>query len=118
MKKLALLLAASAALTALTACGEDNSAATPTVVAAPTDALASMMMQMHGLAAVETPRGDPVSAAVVVDGQPVGAVMLRVPTEAMEAERHVRDALARTALLGVLLAGGGVEGGPRDVRPR
>lgn len=74
------------------------------VVAAPTDALASMMMQMHGLAAVDTPRGDPVSAAVVVDGQPVGAVMLRFPTEAMEAERHVRDALARTAILGVLIA--------------
>lgn len=74
------------------------------VVAAPTDALASMMMQMHGLAAVDTPRGDPVSAAVVVDGQPVGAVMLRFPTEAMEAERHVRDALARTAILGVLTA--------------
>ena len=76
------------------------------VVAAPTDALASMMMQMHGMAAVDTPRGDPVSAAVVVDGQPVGAVMLRFPTQAMEAERHVRDALARTAILGVLIAAG------------
>ena len=74
------------------------------VVAAPTDALASMMMQMHGLAAVDIPRGDPVSAAVVVDGQPVGAVMLRFPTQAMQAERHVRDALARTAILGVLIA--------------
>lgn len=75
------------------------------VIAAPTDALASMMMQMHGMAAVDTPRGDPVSAAVVVDGQPVGAVMLRFPTQALEAERNVRDALARTALLGVLIAG-------------
>lgn len=75
------------------------------VVAAPTDALASMMMQMHGLASVDTPRGDPVSAAVVVDGQPVGAVMLRFPTQAMAAERHVRDALARTAILGMLIAG-------------
>ena len=75
------------------------------VVAAPTDALAAMMMQMHGMAAIDTPRGDPVSAAVVVNGEPVGAVMLRFPTEAMGAERHVRDALARTALLGVLLAG-------------
>ena len=74
------------------------------VVAAPTDALASMMTQMHGVAAVDTPRGDPVSAAVVVDGEPVGAVMLRFPTQAMEAERHVRDALARTAILGVLIA--------------
>ena len=76
------------------------------VVAAPTDALASMMMQMHGMAAVDTPRGDPVSAAVVVDGRTVGAVMLRFPTQAMEAERHVRDALARTAILGVLIAAG------------
>lgn len=74
------------------------------VVAAPTDALASMMMQMHGIAAVDTPRGNPVSAAVDVDGQHVGAVMLRFPTETMEAERHVRDALARNALLGVALA--------------
>jgi signal transduction histidine kinase len=30
--------------------------------------------------------------------------MLRFPTQTMEAERHVRDALARTALLGVLIA--------------
>ena len=74
------------------------------VVAAPTDALASMMVQMHGMAAVDTPRGEPVSAAVVVDGEPVGAVMLRFPTQAPEAERYVRDALARTALLGVLTA--------------
>ncbi len=76
------------------------------VVAAPTDALASMMMQMHGLASVDTPRGDPISAAVVVDGRNVGAVMLRFPTETMEAERHVRDALARTAILGVLIGAG------------
>ena len=74
------------------------------VVAAPTDALASMMMQMHGMAAVDTPRGDPVSAAVTVDGRDVGAVMLRFPTETMEAEQHVRDALARNGLLGVALA--------------
>lgn len=78
--------------------------ATGKVVAAPTDALARMMMQMHGLAAVDTPRGDPVSAEVVVDGVTVGAVMLRFPTQTMEAERHVRDALAHTALVGVLIA--------------
>ncbi len=74
------------------------------VIAAPTDALATMLVQMHGMAAAETPRGDPVSVAVVVDGRTVGAVMLRFPTEAMEAERHVRDALERTALIGVLIA--------------
>lgn len=74
------------------------------VVAAPTDALASMMMQMHGLAAVDTPRGEPVAADVMVDGIEVGEVRLRFPTEAMEAERHVRDALARSAIVGVLIA--------------
>lgn len=74
------------------------------VVAAPTDQLAGMMAMMHGLAAVDTPRGEPVSAAVTVDGQAVGAVMLRFPTEAMEAQRHVRDALARAALYGGVAA--------------
>ncbi|MDO8390407.1 MAG: ATP-binding protein [Actinomycetota bacterium] len=78
--------------------------ATGQVVAAPTDALARMMVQMHGMAAVDTPRGDPLSEAVIVDGVTVGAVMLRFPTQTMEAEQHVRDALARTALMGVLIA--------------
>lgn len=73
------------------------------VVAAPTDTLASMMMQMHGLASVDTPRGEPMSAAVIVGGESVGSVMLRFPTETMEAEQHVRDALAQTALVGVLI---------------
>lgn len=74
------------------------------VVAAPTDALASMMMQMHGMATIDTPRGNPVSQAVAVDGTNVGAVMLRFPTQSMEAEQHVREALARNGLLGVTLA--------------
>ena len=60
-----------------------------TIIAAPTDELATMMARMHGLAAVDAPRGDPVSEAVVVDGQTVGAVMLRFPTTTMDAERHV-----------------------------
>jgi two-component system sensor histidine kinase BaeS len=75
------------------------------VIAAPTDQLAAMMARMHGLAAVDTPRGDPVSQAVVVDGRTVGAVMLRFPTETMDAERHVRDALSRAAVTGTLIAG-------------
>ncbi len=75
------------------------------VIAAPTDELATMMARMHGLAAVDAPRGEPVSEAVVVDGRAVGAVMLRFPTETMGAERHVRDALARAALTGILVAG-------------
>lgn len=74
------------------------------IVAAPTEELASMMVAMHGLAAIDTPRGDPVSEAVMVDGKAVGAVLLRFPTETLEAERHVRDALARTAITGVLVA--------------
>ena len=74
------------------------------VVAAPTDALAEMMVRMHGLAAVDAPRADPVSEAVEVDGRAVGAVMLRFPVESMAAERHVRDALSRAALTGVLIA--------------
>ena len=78
--------------------------ATGTVVAAPTDVLATMMEQMHGLTAIDTPRGDPVSHAVVVDSASVGAVMLRFPTETLDAERHVRDALARTALTGIVVA--------------
>ena len=76
------------------------------VVAAPADAIVSMMARMHGLDAVDTPRADPVSAAVVVDGRTVGAVMLRFPTQAMDAEVHVSDALARAAIFGVLLAAG------------
>ncbi len=75
------------------------------VIAAPTDELAAMTARMHGLAAVDTPRGDPVSQAVVVDGRAVGAVMLRFPTETMDAERHVRDALSRAAVTGTLIAG-------------
>ena len=77
-----------------------------TIVAAPTDELATMMARMHGLAAVDAPRGDPVSEAVVVDGRTVGAVMLRFPTTTMDAERHVRDALSRAAVTGVLVASG------------
>ncbi len=75
------------------------------VIATPTDELAAMMARMHGVSAVDTPRGEPVSAAVVVEGRAVGAVMLRFPTETMDAERHVRDALSRAALTGTLVAG-------------
>jgi two-component system sensor histidine kinase BaeS len=74
------------------------------VVGAPTDVLASMMMEMHGMTNVDVPRSDAVSAPVAVDGQPVGAVLLAFPVQAMEAERHVRDALARTAIVGVVAA--------------
>lgn len=73
------------------------------VIAAPTDALASMMVQMHGLAMVDTPRGDPVTAEVVVNAVTVGEVQLRFPVGSM-AEEHVREALERSAVLAVLLA--------------
>jgi two-component system, OmpR family, sensor histidine kinase BaeS len=75
------------------------------LIAAPTDELAAMMARMHGLAAVGVQRSDPVSQAVIVDGRTVGTVMLRFPTETMDAERHVRDALSRAALTGTLVAG-------------
>ena len=74
------------------------------VIAAPTDVLAEMMIRMHGLAAVDAPRADPVSQAVDVDGRAVGAVMLRFPVADMGPERHVRDALSRAALKGILIA--------------
>ncbi len=80
--------------------------ATGAVIAAPTDELATMMARMHGLAAVEAPRADPVSAAVILDGRNVGAVMLRFPINTMDAEQHVRDALSRAALAGIAIAVG------------
>jgi two-component system sensor histidine kinase BaeS len=78
------------------------------VIAAPTDELAAMMARMHGLdpiEAVDTPRAEPVSQAVTVNGRAVGAVVLRFPTETQDAERHVRDALSRAALTGILVSG-------------
>jgi len=78
------------------------------VIAAPTDELAAMMARMHGLDpvdAVDAPRAEPVSEAVIVDGRAVGAVVLRFPTETMDAERHVRDALSRAALTGIIVSG-------------
>ena len=44
------------------------------------------------------------SQAVEVDGRAVGAVMLRFPVADMGPERHVRDALSRAALKGILIA--------------
>lgn len=75
------------------------------VLAAPAHQAAEMIARMHGVAIVEVPRGDPVSAPVVVDGRQVGSVELRFPSSHLPTpERQIRDALSRNALLGAALA--------------
>jgi two-component system, OmpR family, sensor histidine kinase BaeS len=75
------------------------------VVAAPAHEAAAMMAEMHGIALVDTPRGDPVTAPVVADGEHVGVVELRFPVSHLPTpERQIRDALSRNALLGAGLA--------------
>lgn len=75
------------------------------LVAAPADEAAEMMADMHGVEILRVPRSDPVAAPVVVDGQRVGTVALRFPASHLPTpERQARDALARTIVLGGLLA--------------
>ena len=74
------------------------------VVAAPTDRLARMMADMHGVAAVDEPRGDPVTAPVVVDGRRVGTVTLTFPLSHDTPAHQLRAALWRTAVAGAALA--------------
>ena len=73
-------------------------------IAAPTDELATMMARMHGVSSVDAPRGDPVSAPVLIDGRAVGAVMLRFPTGTLGPEQHVRARAFWAALSGLLLS--------------
>ena len=74
------------------------------VVGVPTDALGPMHARMHGRAAA-TQGGEPVTAPVVVDGRRVGEVTLTFPAgDLPAAERQVRDALGRTAVVGTILA--------------
>ena len=64
-----------------------------------------MMAIMHGVAMVQVPRGDPVSAPIVTDGHTVGTVELRFPISHLPTpERQIRDALSRNAILGALFA--------------
>jgi two-component system, OmpR family, sensor histidine kinase BaeS len=70
-------------------------------VAAPIEAATRMMASMHGVELVDTPRGEPVSAPVTVDGEQVGTVALRFPSSHLPSPQlQLRDALSRPALLG------------------
>ena len=75
------------------------------LIAAPADEAAEMMTRMHGVEILDASRADPVTEPVVVDGDRVGTVALRFPSSHLPTpERQARDALARTILLGGLLA--------------
>jgi two-component system sensor histidine kinase BaeS len=75
------------------------------LLAAPADEAAEMMASMHGVEIVDVPRGDPVTGAVLVEGERVGAVALRFPSSHLPTpERQARDALARTIVAGGVLA--------------
>jgi two-component system sensor histidine kinase BaeS len=75
------------------------------VIGVPTDAMGAMHARMRGRADVATPDGDAVTGPVVVDGQRVGEVTLTFPAgDLPAAERQVRDALGRTAVVGTILA--------------
>lgn len=74
------------------------------VVAAPTDQLAEMMSAMHGVTTLDQPRGWPVTTAVELDGQPVGAVTLTFPLTHDGPADQLRTALWRTAVVGTILA--------------
>jgi two-component system, OmpR family, sensor histidine kinase BaeS len=73
------------------------------LVAAPTEALAAMAADMHGVQAVDERRGHPVIEPVVVEGAPVGSVTMTFPLDDTPA-RHVRDVLWRTVVFGASLA--------------
>lgn len=76
-----------------------------TLIAAPADEAAEMMASMHGVDIVDVLRDDPLTAAVIVDGQQVGTVALRFPTSHLPVpERQARDAIAGTVVAGGALA--------------
>lgn len=76
-----------------------------TLIAAPADEATEMMERMHGVDILDVDRGDPVTEAVVVDGEQVGTVALRFPSSHLPTpERQARDALARTIVAGGALA--------------
>jgi two-component system, OmpR family, sensor histidine kinase BaeS len=72
------------------------------LVAAPTEALAAMAADMHGVQ-VDERRGHPVTEPVVVAGVSVGSVTMTFPLDDTPA-RHVRDVLWRTVVFGASLA--------------
>ena len=74
-------------------------------ISSPTEEAAEMLARMHGVEIRDTPRGAPVTAAVVIDGKKVGGVSLKFPTSDLPIPaREVRDALSRDALRGAVLA--------------
>lgn len=76
-----------------------------TLIAAPADEAAEMMARMHGVEIIDVPRGDPVAATVLVEGEQVGTVALRFPSSHLPTpERQARDAIARTIVAGGVLA--------------
>ncbi|HET7489738.1 MAG TPA: ATP-binding protein [Acidimicrobiales bacterium] len=74
------------------------------VVPVPSDAMAQMMAGMPGMAAADEPRGDPVTAAVAVDGRTVGTVSLTFPLSHDTPAHRLRTALWRTVVAGTALA--------------
>ena len=75
------------------------------VLREPTQEAADMLEKMHGISIVDVPRGDPIDAPVVVNGQTVGTLQLRFPlTHLPTPEEEVRAALTKTALVGGVVA--------------
>lgn len=75
------------------------------LIAAPADEAAEMLATMHGIDTIDVPRGEPLTAAVVVDGAQVGTVALRFPASHLPTpERQARDAIAGTIVAGGALA--------------
>lgn len=75
------------------------------LVTAPAEEAARMLEEMHGVELVDIPRGDPVTAPVVANGEQVGSVVLRFPAGHLPPpEAQVRATLSRTALVGAGIA--------------
>ncbi|MGZ4132160.1 MAG: sensor histidine kinase [Actinomycetota bacterium] len=75
------------------------------LVAVPADEAAALLERMHGVSVVDVPRGEPVKAPVVIDGQTVGSIELRFPASHLPTpEQGVSEALLRTAVLGGIVA--------------
>lgn len=75
------------------------------VIAAPADEAAEMMARMHGVEILDVPRDEPISEPVMIDGAQVGVVALRFPSSHLPTpERQARDAIARTIVVGGVLA--------------
>lgn len=73
------------------------------LVAAPTEALAAMAADMHGVQAVDERRGHPVTEPVVLEGADVGSVTMTFPLDGTPAQ-HVRDVLWRAVVFGASVA--------------